>query len=48
MWGSQPLSASHNSVFFVSQISLSSGVIESYGLRKKALAVKNCREGDEG
>ena len=32
-----------SSITFVSQASISSGVIESYGLRKRVEAVKNCR-----
>lgn len=44
MWGSQPLSAALSSVIFVSSISLTSGVIASYGLRKRALAVQGCRK----
>ena len=43
MWGSHPCSAALNSVSFVSQISLTSGVIESYGLSKRFEAVRNCR-----
>lgn len=44
MWGSLPLSAAHNSVFFVSEISITSGTIDSYELKKSAVAVKNCKE----
>ncbi len=43
MWGSHSLSASLNSVNFVSQISLDLKTMSSYGLRKPAVAVKNCR-----
>ncbi|KAH8917337.1 urease [Atractiella rhizophila] len=43
MWGASPGSAALNSVVFVSQISLTSGTIESYNLKKKPSAVKNCR-----
>jgi urease len=32
-----------SSITFVSQASISSGVVESYGLRKRVEAVKNCR-----
>jgi urease len=32
-----------SSITFVSQASISSGVIASYGLRKRVEAVKNCR-----
>ncbi|RXW25555.1 hypothetical protein EST38_g370 [Candolleomyces aberdarensis] len=44
MWGSKPGSASLNSVAFVSQISISSGAIASYGLKKRAEAVRGCRK----
>ncbi|KAK2460154.1 hypothetical protein APHAL10511_007833 [Amanita phalloides] len=44
MWGSYPSSAALNSVMFVSQISIDSGKIASYGLKKKPVAVKGCRE----
>ncbi|GBE88225.1 Urease [Sparassis crispa] len=43
MWGSYPASAALNSISFVSEISVTSGVIASYGLSKRAEAVKNCR-----
>ncbi|EMD34107.1 urease [Gelatoporia subvermispora B] len=43
MWGSYPASAALNSVSFVSEISISSGVIATYGLSKRFEAVKNCR-----
>ncbi|CUA68934.1 urease [Rhizoctonia solani] len=43
MWGAQPGSAARNSVAFVSDISITSGTIEKYGLSKKAEAVRNCR-----
>ncbi|KAJ7597092.1 hypothetical protein C8J56DRAFT_307645 [Mycena floridula] len=43
MWGAKPGSAALNSVSFVSQISLTSGVVSSYGLSKRFEAVKNCR-----
>ena len=43
MWGSYPLSAASNSYAFVSEISITSGSIANYGLRKRAAAVKNCR-----
>jgi urease len=43
MWGAYPGSAALNSVSFVSQISLDSGVIASYGLRKRFEAVRGCR-----
>ncbi|OCH95434.1 urease [Obba rivulosa] len=44
MWGSHPASAALNSVSFVSQISITSGVIASYRLSKRFEAVKNCRK----
>lgn len=44
MWGSNAASASLNSVAFVSQISITSGVIGSYGLLKRYEAVRNCRK----
>ncbi|CAK5277327.1 unnamed protein product [Mycena citricolor] len=43
MWGSKPASAAINSVAFVSHISLESGAIRSYGLKKRTEAVRNCR-----
>ncbi|KAF8183375.1 urease [Pholiota molesta] len=43
MWGAQPGSAARNSVAFVSQISISSGAIASYGLSKRVEAVRACR-----
>ncbi|KAF5389004.1 hypothetical protein D9757_005106 [Collybiopsis confluens] len=43
MWGAKPGSAALNSVSFVSQISISSGIVASYGLSKKFEAVKGCR-----
>ncbi|KIY44091.1 urease [Fistulina hepatica ATCC 64428] len=43
MWGSYPASAALNSVAFVSKISLDSGTVASYGLKKRCEAVKNCR-----
>ncbi|EDR08361.1 urease [Laccaria bicolor S238N-H82] len=43
MWGAKPRSASLNSVSFVSQISITSGVIASYGLSKRFEAVRGCR-----
>ncbi|KAJ8508727.1 hypothetical protein ONZ45_g9016 [Pleurotus djamor] len=44
MWGSYPASAALNSVAFVSQISITSGTVASYGLSKRFEAVKNCRK----
>jgi len=43
MWGSYPLSAASNSIVFVSEVSITSGTISKYGIRKRAVAVKNCR-----
>lgn len=43
MWGAYPASASLNSISFVSEISITSGVIKSYGLKKRFEPVKNCR-----
>lgn len=43
MWGAEPGSASLNSVSFVSQISIESGAIAKYGLKKRVEAVKGCR-----
>ena len=44
MWGSYPASAALNSISFVSEISITSGTIESYGLSKRVEAVKNCKD----
>ena len=44
MWGAHPCSAALNSVVFVSQISIDSRTIDSYGLKKKPVAVKGCRK----
>ncbi|KAJ3514649.1 hypothetical protein NLJ89_g2245 [Agrocybe chaxingu] len=43
MWGAHPGSAALNSVAFVSQLSITSGTIASYGLSKRFEAVKGCR-----
>ncbi|KAJ7087773.1 urease [Mycena epipterygia] len=43
MWGSKPGSAALNSLAFVSQISINSGTVQSYGLSKRFEAVRNCR-----
>lgn len=43
MWGAQPAAAALNSFTFVSAVSLSNGKIASYGLRKRAEAVRGCR-----
>lgn len=44
MWGAKAGSAARNSVSFVSDISITSGKIASYGLAKRAVAVKDCRK----
>lgn len=43
MWGAHAGSAALNSVSFVSEVSITSGVIASYGLKKRFEAVRNCR-----
>ncbi|CAK9783391.1 unnamed protein product [Cutaneotrichosporon oleaginosum] len=43
MFGSEPDAAAFNSVVFVSQASIDNGAVEGYGLRKRAEAVRNCR-----
>ncbi|KAK0204482.1 urease [Desarmillaria ectypa] len=43
MWGAKPGSAALNSVAFVSEVSITSGAIASYDLKKDAVAVKGCR-----
>lgn len=43
MWGAKAGSAALNSVSFVSQISITSGTIASYGLSKRFEAVRGCR-----
>ena len=43
MWGSYAESAALSSIAFVSQVSIDNGTIESYKLKKPAMAVKNCR-----
>ncbi|KAF8071661.1 urease [Lyophyllum atratum] len=43
MWGSKAGSAALNSVSFVSQASITSGVVASYNLSKRFEAVRNCR-----
>ncbi len=44
MWGAHAASAALNSISFVSEISLTSGVIASYELSKRFEPVKNCRK----
>lgn len=43
MWGSYPASAALNSVSFVSQLSITSETITTYGLSKRVEPVRNCR-----
>ncbi|KAG6876854.1 Urease [Termitomyces sp. T159_Od127] len=43
MWGSKAASAALNSVSFVSQASLNSGMVASYNLSKRFEAVRDCR-----
>ncbi|KAF7322498.1 Urease [Mycena chlorophos] len=43
MWGAKAGSAALNSVAFVSQLSISSGTVQSYGLAKRVEAVRGCR-----
>ncbi len=43
MWGAKAGSAALNSVAFVSEVSITSGTVASYGLSKRFEAVKNCR-----
>lgn len=44
MWGAHPGSAALNSVHFVSEVSIQSGTVASYGLSKRFEAVRNCRK----
>ncbi|KAH9945282.1 urease [Epithele typhae] len=44
MWGAHPESAARNSVHFASEVSISSGNVQAYGLRKKFQPVINCRK----
>lgn len=44
MWGAHAASAALNSVAFVSEVSITSGTVASYGLRKRFEAVRNCRK----
>ncbi|TFL02575.1 urease [Pterulicium gracile] len=48
MWGAHPSSAALNSVSFVSEISLTSGTIASYGLKKRCEAVRGPRKVRKG
>ena len=43
MWGAFAASAALNSVSFVSEVSISSGTVASYGLKKRFEAVRACR-----
>ena len=44
MWGAYPASAALNSVSFVSEVSITSGTVAGYGLKKRFEPVKNCRK----
>jgi urease len=44
MFGAEPDSTALTSVVFVSKASIDNGAIASYGLKKKAVAVENCRK----
>ncbi|KAH6909215.1 urease [Coprinopsis sp. MPI-PUGE-AT-0042] len=44
MWGSNAASAAMNSIAFVSQLSITSGTIDSYGLKKVTKPVKGCKD----
>lgn len=44
MWGAHAGSAALNSISFVSEISITSGTVASYGLHKRFEAVRNCRK----
>ncbi|WVR04012.1 urease [Kwoniella sp. DSM 27419] len=44
MWGAQPEAAGRNSLIWVSQASIDNGLVASYGLKKRAEAVRNCRK----
>lgn len=43
MYGAKASAAPHNSINFVSAISIESGTIASYGLTKRVEAVRGCR-----
>lgn len=44
MWATHPSTIGQTSFAFVSEISISSGITPSYGLKKKLVAVKGCRK----
>jgi urease len=44
MYGAQPSGLSSSCFVFVSQLSIDTGTVQKYGLRKKIAAVKNCRK----
>ena len=44
MWGSHAASAALNSVVFVSEASITSGIVASYKLAKRAEGVRGCRK----
>ncbi|KAI7868422.1 urease [Spinellus fusiger] len=43
MWGAHPSSLSSSCFVFVSQLSLDTNTVQNYKLRKRAIAVKDCR-----
>ena len=43
MWGAHAASAALNSVAFASEVSIRSGTVASYGLKKRFEAVRACR-----
>ena len=43
MWGAHAASAALNSVAFASEVSIRSGIVASYGLKKRFEAVRACR-----
>jgi urease len=44
MWGAEPLAAQKNSLVFVSQASVEKDIKKKYGLGKRTVAVKKCRD----
>ena len=44
MWGAEPLAAQMNSMVFVSQASVERDIKTKYGLGKRTVAVKRCRD----
>ena len=43
MWGTHAASVAQNSFAFVSAVSITSGAIKSYGLKKRVAAVRGCK-----